>query len=279
MQRMAVLPLTLWDQKLYVSATINDIRLRFFIDTGAAVTTLSQSAADTLNLPRDFDRSADVLGVGGAESRLTLVGPATLVLDTLHLSLRTIPVAAFADRLADGAQVSGLIGADILSRYDLDLDIPGRRLALWRVSDCEQVTPDWQGGAGSAALQIEASRHATLPVRIDDSRLQLTLDTGSPSLVLSTRAAAQAGAPPEDVEDSRRLAGTGVNARAFSAWLHIFHHLDVAGHSFGDVRAVVVSPGRLHGDSDGLLGLEYLKRGRVWISYATGRFFMQDTPD
>lgn len=278
MDRVAELPLTLWNQKLYVSASIGNSTLHFFLDTGAAVTTLSQAAADVLNLPRDFDRSADMFGVGGAESRLALVGPATLTLDTLRLALHAIPVAAFADRLADGTPISGLIGADILSRYDLDLDIPGRRLGLWRVADCAQVTPDWAGGAGSAIMQIEPSRHATLPVRIDDTQLQLTLDTGSPALVLSTRAAARAGVDPEQLADTSRLTGTGVNNRTFSAWLHIFRHLDLAGQTFGNVRAIIVSPGRLQMEGDGLLGLEYLKRGRVWISYNTKHFYMQDMP-
>ena len=281
-QRMAVLPLTLWDQKLYVSATVNGTKLRFFLDTGSAVTTLSQAAAEMLNLPRDFDRSADMLGVGGVESRLTLVGPATFGLGGLSWTLPAVPVAAFAARLADGTQVGGLIGADVLSRYDLDLDIPGRQLGLWQVTGCDTVTPDWPGEAGSArldeagsaSLDVDTSRHATVPVRVDDVAVQLMLDTGSPGLMLSTRAAARAGAPPELLEESRRLSGTGINDRAFSAWLHIFARLEVAGVRFGDVRAVVVSPGRL-GRGDGLLGLDYLKRGRVWLSYSTGRIFMQ----
>ncbi len=273
-QRVAVLPLTLWDQKLYVSATVDGTPLRFFLDTGSAVTTLSQAAADMLNLPRDFDRSADMLGVGGAESRLTLVGPANFGLGGLSWTLPAVPVAAFAARLADGTPVGGLIGADVLSRYDLDLDIPGRQLGLWQVTGCDTVTPDWPGEAGSATLDVDPSRHAAVPVRVDDVSVQLTLDTGSPGLVLSTRAAARAGAPPELLEESRRLSGTGINDRAFSAWLHIFARLEFAGVRFGDVRAVVVSPGRL-GSGDGLLGLEYLKRGRVWLSYSTGRIFMQ----
>jgi predicted aspartyl protease len=272
-RRVALLPLTLWDQKLYVRAAVDGTPGQLFLDTGAGVSTLSKATADSLNLPRDFDHSADLMGVGGAESHLDIV-TATLAIGEVRLSGRSFPVARFAERMADGTPVAGLIGADILSRFDLDLDIPHRTLGLWLVTGCDTVTPDWPAPDEGASLEIAPSRHAAVPVRVDGAALQLLLDTGSPGLVLSTRAAARAGAPPEILEQNRALQGSGVNDRPFEARLHIFGRVDIAGQRFGDVRALVVRPGRLQTD-DGLLGLELLKRGRVWISYSTKRLFLE----
>ena len=72
------------------------------------------------------------------------------------------------------------------------------------------------------------------------------------------------------------MVGHGVNDRPFAARLHIFNRLDVAGQVFGDVRSVVLPPGRIQ-TGDGLLGLELLKRTRVWLSYSTGRMFIENT--
>jgi predicted aspartyl protease len=275
MHREGVLPITLFQQKLFVPVSVNGTTAPFFLDTGAGVTTVSQTLAQAVNLPRNFDHTADAIGVGGMESHLYIAEVAHLRLGALEVVNRAIPIAAFAERLADGTPVGGLIGADILSRFDVEIDIPRRSLALWRVEGCSEVTPDWSAPFTAVPMQVLDSRHVTVPVRLDETRLDLLLDTGSPNLVLSTRAAARAGATPDILVVGRHLHGRGVNERPFDAWLHIFRRLEVAGQIFGDVRALVVNNGRLE-SNEGLLGLEYLKRGPVWLSYGTGTFFMQN---
>jgi clan AA aspartic protease (TIGR02281 family) len=199
-----------------------------------------------------------------------------LELGGIEIRNKQIPVSAFADVLADGAhRADGLIGADILSHFDVDIDIQRRQIGLWSVRDCSEVKPDWPGGADGVQMTIEPSRHVTVPVRIDGALLQLMLDTGAANLVLSTRAAAEAGATPDILEQNPRITGFGMNARSFPAWLHIFRRLEVGRQVFGDIRAVVVNRGRYADPGDGLLGIEFLKRGRVWISYATGMFFVE----
>ena len=272
--RVALLPITLYQDKLYVPVSINGAPRTMFVDTGAAITTLSDTTAAALSLPRDFDHTQDAFGVGGMESHLYIAQTRTLALGGVTVQGRSFPIAAFGERQADGGPVGGLIGVDILSRFDLDIDIPHRTLGLWRVVDCADVTPDWPGRSGSAPLEVQPSRHVSVPVKVDGVTVDLLLDTGSPGLVLSTRAAARAGATPEILEESRRLQGRGVNERAFQAWLHVVQRLEVAGAVYGDARAVVVRNGRVR-MGDGLLGVAFLKRGRVWVSYATGRLFVE----
>ena len=275
MHRAAELPLTLWRDKLYVPVSIDGATRMMFVDTGASVTTLAAKTADALSLPRDFDHTADMFGVGGQESHLYLVHTRTLSLGGITARDQTYPVAEFTEMMADGATpVGGLIGADLLSHFDLELDVPNRRLGLWQVTGCSEVTPDWTGASGSVPVEVLPSRHVSVPVRADETVVNLLLDTGAPGVVLSTRAAARAGATPEVLEESRRMSGRGVNERAFQGWVHIIARLDVAGDIFGDARAAVVNNGRVQG-GDGLLGLAFLKRGRVWISYATGRLFLE----
>ena len=200
---VASLPLTLWQQKLFVPVTIGGTNALFLIDTGAGVTTLSKGLADRLMLPRDYDRTADMFGVGGAESHLTIAHAGVLMIGGVHVAGQAFPVAVFDQAMADGSAVGGLIGADILSRFDLDLDIRNRRLDLWHVTDCSEVTPRWSGDWASAAMQVAPSHHISVPVEVDGAKLDLLVDTGAPSLVLSSRAAARAGATPEVLEQNR----------------------------------------------------------------------------
>jgi len=277
MNRAAVLPITLWQNKLFVPVTVNGVAERFFVDTGAAVTTLSDSLANALNIPRDFDHTIDMFGVAGRESHLYIGEVDSINVGGLEVKKQSFPVAAFGSfMLADGhSHADGLIGADILSHFDVDIDIPHRQIALWRVQGCSVVKPDWQGDASSVPMQIAPSHNITVPVRIDGAMLDLMLDTGAGDLLLSTRAAARAGATPEVLEESRQSTGFGVNDRSYPVWLHVFRRVEVGTQVYGDVRGVVVNRGRYMDQGDGLLGVEFLKRGRVWISYSTSTFFTE----
>jgi predicted aspartyl protease len=277
MNRAAVLPITLWQNKLFVPVTVNGVAERFFVDTGAAVTTLSDSLANALNIPRDFDHTIDMFGVAGRESHLYIGEVDSINVGGVELKKHSFPVAAFGSfMLADGhSRADGLIGADILSHFDVDIDIPHRQIAFWRVQGCGVVKPDWPGDASSVPMQIAPSRNITVPVRIDGAMLDLVLDTGAGDLLLSTRAAARAGATPEVLEESRQSTGFGVNDRSYPVWLHVFRRVEVGTQVYGDVRGVVVNRGRYMDQGDGLLGVEFLKRGRVWISYSTSTFFTE----
>jgi predicted aspartyl protease len=277
MNRAAVLPITLWQNKLIVPVTVNGVAERFFVDTGAAVTTLSDSLANALNIPRDFDHTIDMFGVAGRESHLYLGEVQSISVGGVEVKKHAFPVASFgAFMLADGrSHADGLIGADILSHFDVDIDIPHRQIAFWRVQGCSVVKPDWHGDASGVPMQISSTRNITVPVRIDGATLDLMLDTGAGDLLLSTRAAARAGATPEVLEESRQSTGFGVNDRSYPVWLHIFRRVELGTQVYGDVRAVVVARGRYIDQGDGLLGVAFLKRGRVWISYSTGTFFAE----
>ncbi len=275
MKRVAQLPITLWNERIFVPVTIEGESRMMFIDTGAGITSLSEDTANALSLLRDFDHTTDVFGVGGQESHLYIAQTKLVTLGGLAFRNHSFPVSAFHERLADGSAIGGLIGADIVSHYDLDIDIPHRQIGFWKVTDCSEVKPDWPSEASGADMAVQPSRHVTLPVKLDGVGVDLMLDTGSPGLVVSTRAAARAGVSPEMLEESRPMHGRGMNDRAFSAWFHIFPRLEVAGQVYGDARAVIVNNGRMNEGGDGLLGMAFLKRGRVWVSYSTGKFYVQ----
>jgi predicted aspartyl protease len=277
MNRVAVLPVTLWRNKLLVPVTVNGTPESFFVDTGASVTTISETVAGALNIPRDFDHTMDMFGAAGRESHLYIGQVDDLSVGGIDVRKHAFPVAAFGVFLmADGrTSAAGLIGADILSHFDVDIDIPRRQIALWRVRGCSEVKPNWPGDSAGVPIQIAASRLITVPVRIDGASLDLMLDTGASDLLLNTLAAARAGATAEVLEENPHITGFGVNDRSYPAWLHIFRRVEIGPQVYGDVRAVVVNRGRYGDFGDGLLGVEFLKRGRVWISYSTSTFFTQ----
>jgi len=43
------------------------------------------------------------------------------------------------------APPAGLIGTNMLSEFEFELDIPRRTLALYRAADCTPTRPPWEG--------------------------------------------------------------------------------------------------------------------------------------
>ncbi len=274
---VADLTLTLYQNKLFVPVTINGSPQRLFIDTGADMTVLSSATAQHLDIIRDFDHTIEALGVGGRDNhlysalvdRLAIGG---MAFDGLHLA-----IADFNMPLADGEQAGGLIGGDLLSRFDLDLDVPGRRIGFWRITGCNSVTPPWQASTSALPLTRKGTNLEALDVQVNGATVQLDLDTGAPFLVLNERDAARAGVPPEVIENGQVASGRGVNESAYTGHFHIFTNIRLGDARYDEVPAVVVPRSRYGGDN-GLLGLMFLRQHRVWLSYATNMLFVQNAP-
>ena len=277
MSHVADVPLTLFRNKIFVSVSMNGAMQKLAVDTGSDMTVLSTAAARSLDLPRDFDHTAEALGVGGVDNHLYTAQVDRMELGGLTFSNWHLPIADFSTWLADGEEMGGLLGGDILSQFDIDLDIPGRTIGFWRVTDCTTVAPPWTAASSSVPL-IRAGHHLiAVPITVDNAPVQLELDTGAPDLVLSERDAARAGASPESIEDGPAVSGRGVNNGGYTGHVHVFGLVSLGGARYEEVPTLVVPRSRFRA-SEGLFGLRFLIQHRVWISYATNTLFVQTAP-
>ena len=150
--RVADLPLTVWDQKILVTVALNGSPETMALDTGAGITAISTEAAGRLNIPHDFDHHVELGGVGGANSALFMAQLDTLDLGGLRFAHQALPIIDFPLRDGAGRPIAGLLGADILSRFDVDLDI--RRRPHGAVADSRPATHrprPWDANSRSAA--------------------------------------------------------------------------------------------------------------------------------
>ena len=134
------MPLQVQDALLVVPAGINGKRVRLVVDTGAERTTLSDSVAERIGLPHDTRYTTRSLGVGGATTTndVTLE---RLVLGDKRFPVDRIAVGTFKLRTEHGLDADGLLGADILLAFDMDIDVPGGKLTLYRSRVCPNDHP------------------------------------------------------------------------------------------------------------------------------------------
>jgi predicted aspartyl protease len=281
-QRVAVVPLTLWQNKLLLTVALNGSPEPMALDTGAGISVISTEAAGRLNIPHDFDHAADVQGVGGADSVLFIGQLDSLDVGGLRFSRMVTPIVTMAETDASNRPLAGLLGADILSRFAVDLDIRGGQMALWRDTGCDTEPPPWDENADAIPIELDDGHHIQVPMTVDGVKLTAMLDTGAGGFVLTQRAGMRAGVTDDMLESDPHVHGVGVNNRAWSGSLHRFESVRFGTVHFSHVVAALTPSANVSAynaliGADGLIGMTLLKDMRLWISYRTKSLYVQQS--
>ncbi len=276
---LATLPVRTLAHFLTLAAVIDGRPVSLVMDTGADSELVTPDAAERLQLPLDPDQFTDIVGTGGAAGMSPHVLIRRLALGSLAVERLSAPVGALPAVPRMVPEVAGLLGADLLSRFDLDLDLPERRLTLYAVAEtpqagppcAEAVLPPWTGDFDTLALQRSGDR-LIASARIDGHPVSALIDTGARSIIVSAAAARRLGVGPDRLAaDAGGITG-GVDLRDVTFHWHRFASLELGGET---IRNPVLTVSPLSEQTDMLLGEPYFATRRVWLSYATGRMFVQ----
>ena len=238
------------------------------MDTGAERTVVGIAAADRLHLARDEWVSTDVLGAGGRDRR-RLGRPRSLSLGGLALRRHTVAadnsvvVGPILDSLA-GIPITGLLGQDFLSPFDVDIDPAAHTLTLNDVAGCSGAFVP--GGRPVAALRPVRNILA-LPVEVNGHPLLAELDSGAQTTVVTAPGMIALGLVPGGTGSIRGFGTNSVQTRVMPVTLRV-------GGQTLPAWPVTVAPIRTLRSVDLLLGADWLGRQRVWISWSTNQVFV-----
>lgn len=266
-ERRAEVPVTLADGFPLVPAAIGGRAVLFVLDTGAQDLLITPETAARLALPRDPARRTLVLGTGGAVVADNALLPG-VSLGGVGLGPRSVPVSPLPGLPATDPPVAGLLGASLLARYDLELDLPGGRVALHEVQDCPGGVRPFPVPYVMAPLSLTPQGEPFVTVLVDGTPVEALLDTGSRGTVLTEAAAARAGLAPAGNGVTHGAEGAGMALRTAGV-----REMRLGWEVLRDVT-VGVAPLRL-ARGDMLLGADYFAGRRVWVSYSGQRMFVQ----
>ena len=262
-----------------VDARIDGHPVTLGLDTGAS-TIVTPQAALGLNLPRDRRR------ITRAHGTTAIIEADNFVIKDLefggaHYRWKSVPVLSIAGGAATGASqtnaVSGLIGGDILSDYDLEFDFLNDTLTLYSVKGCTTITPSWQGSYTSSPMTVTWRREVLLPVEVDGVTLRAVFDTGATESALTTEAAARLGVTSKALKDEQAKTFIGIGAIKANLPTHLFGKLSGAGLALTNRRLGILKRRLLEGDM--LFGRDFMSWNRFWVSYSTRTIFtMHQTP-
>ncbi|WP_148315180.1 retropepsin-like aspartic protease [Acetobacter cibinongensis] len=246
-----------------VHVTINGRRVIMLVDSGAEFSTLSRRAVKTLGLsalPGDLWMH----GVGGSYAAIPYK------IDTLGLGTGTTHDVLVLDSPGDigtfhGEPVVGLFGSDFLSSYDVVFDLQKQTINLYdEVKDCPSPTPLWDGPNAKVDMVPEDHNRIGLNIKLNNTRsIDALLDSGAFRTVVTERHAHRAGVTQEQLEANPLSISGGIDEHKVRGHVHRFSSLQIGTETF-DQPVLEVS--RIKTDGTALLGADFLRHNRVWVS-------------
>ncbi len=241
-----------------VPVSLGGQTLRMVLDTGAERSVLTRATVTRLGLSLDEWVGTAMRGAGGRldEHRNAIVPGLTL--GGLSLFQRTPRVPLSMPVMAlDLGPAAGLLGADLLHRYTLEIDVPAGRLLVQDSQACPR--------AGHAVGFTPWRRFLMLvTVRLDGRPLQALVDTGAGSSLLNARGLYRMGLTQADIVRDPTHEALGLGG-TFDVKRHTFRSLQLGGLRI-DAPALAVNDVP-EAAFDMVLGMDVLGRQAFVVDY------------
>jgi predicted aspartyl protease len=251
-----------------VDVRINDHAAKLLLDTGAEAVVIRDTSFDRLGLQRNYQGLTSSVGIG-AQSNNWPTKPATVSLGAITLPPTPLIVSVLPSHLPGTDQLDGLLGSQVLSGYDLDVDMPARRLGLYERRRCPDGPPPWDGGANTVQTEGNRGYKLTVPITLDGTVVTALLDTGASRTFVDAQVA---GLTDADLASERTLQVIGVGPVGVGARQHRFKQVQIGSET---VTGPVLGVGSFRQPGyDALLGTDFWRTHRVWISYGSRRIYI-----
>jgi predicted aspartyl protease len=230
----------------------NGTEKRLMVDTGATTSFLTSDAVADLKLKTRSSGNSYMVGFGGR------VESETVTVDEVEFA--GMKGNNFSFFVTGGwMDAAGLLGGNILSGYDIDLDFAKGKLSVFSQDHCPGKVVYWTNQAyGTVPFEMNGN-HIWIKVKIDGEDIRAIVDTGAVDTVMSMDLAVH------DFElDKKALARS--------------RHYPFKALSFGTVNvanpAIKLVPdaesgvmGRYSDDLNMILGMGVLRRLHLYIAY------------
>jgi predicted aspartyl protease len=257
-----------------VEVSLDGQPLAMLVDTGAQRAALSPQAADRLRLPIDASRTFHAIGVDGRTvgehprvARAIRFGPVVWP----RYALQTVNVVR-PEQAGDRAAPDGVIGADMLSAYDVELDFPARTLTLYAVSGCSGDFIPWPGRHEALTPLRGPPDLFIIPITLNGHGVRALLDTGSNTSSLGLGAARALGVDAAALKGDPADSYVGSKGVPVGAHRHRFDSLAIGSARVRGPRISVRDAD--FSAFDMLLGMDYLASRKLWLSYRTHQVFI-----
>ena len=272
------MPVTMEGSRASVPIEVNGKTERFWLDTGAWFSFMSQAKSNELGLrPESAPEGLMMAGIGGSF---------------------TPQVARIKDFAVNGAMLhnvdfivggsdagNAFLGRNILANADTEFDLAHGAVKLVKAQHCEKsVMSYWAPGKPYFIAKLSPDRDSrsihsfTTPISLNGATVRADIDSGA--LTLISRAAAERAGIDLNGPGAKPTDGiSGLGRKISRGWRVRFVSVAIGDETILNVPLTVIDGPIASGDNapDMLLGIDYLLAHHVYVSRAQGRIYITYT--
>jgi len=212
-----------------VAVTFNGRPAKMTLDTGAYWSGVVPSAAAGLKTQSLRYLGIGAVGAGGGVMRTAVMG-ASLQVGRLNFAKADFFIFS-RDNKAD-PDLIGNIGANILKRYDIEIDYPGRKVRIFSQEHCPGKVVSWPVEAlARIPFKLNEVGHISLPVTLDGHEYRALLDTGATASYLDKKTADGDFGLTAETANAMGTSDT-LDGKDLPTFYHRFGLLDLGGLQF-----------------------------------------------
>jgi predicted aspartyl protease len=269
-----------------IEGAINGQAIGILIDTGAAHSLIRRGAVEKLRLKTFQAPGQRYFGVGG-ETRAEGTDIDELRIGTaVRRNWRAIVVGEH--NLTGGTAL--LLGDDFFSQADVEFDLKGRVVRLFKPKSCDRA---WLGywGKEVMAVPLESLERIQFYVQINGKPVLAMLDSGAGLTTLSQETAHELGVTPRTAGAVAAGCVLGGGKERYNSWIAPFASFAIGEevirnpqlrfaplwqHNRKEETGSLL-PRRLSGLPDMLLGADFLHSHRVLVAHSQRRMYFSYT--
>ncbi|MBB6252466.1 retropepsin-like aspartic protease [Nitrospirillum iridis] len=282
--KVAAIPLEMDGNQLLAAVTINGKPTHMQIDTGAWMSLLSRPSLGQLGL-KAVDAESELIGIDG-KSRLLQT-----TLDSLELGAwrgRDVRVYVGGYR-AFGGDAVGLLGMDLLERYDMEFDLAHKLLSLYKPEKCDNdVLAYWSDSYNVTDMESGRGTRSRirLTVSVNGQPVHAQLDSGASLTVLDEGVARRVGVDVAAGEAEKGGGAQGVNGYKIEDHIGTFDSFSIGDETIRHAklrvtdlynrvgeRLVGSKLATSYGDTDMYLGVDFLRSHRVYVASSQRKIY------
>lgn len=272
---VAHVPLRNDDLFLSIVLDLDGRKASFIVDTGSEGSLITPEAASVLHLEPDPTHATYIHGPNGRGQLAPNLLIRMLRIGEASLGGRSIPLGALPGLPDIAPPIAGLIGADVLRGFDVELDVPHHRMTLWALPPDARTCgfrPPWPAGSYATIPAQPEGALLTVPFTLDGQKGRALVDSGARSHIVSRSFANRLGISDAALarDPGGITSGVDLNARRYH-WHHFAAlQLGEPGPDNPPWRNPVLTVSDVRPGLDMLLGADWFARHAVWVSYGTG---------
>jgi len=270
MLQLAELPVKVVGTKATIPVKVNGHEALFFIDSGATGSIINAAWADRLGIKKRIHFGYENRGVAGSQALRDTDA------DSFAVGEMSFRHANFLVEEGLPPAVGGVLGRNLLGGVDVEYDLGGSMVRLFRLEHCQAMIPTyWAKAEQINTVDLlgsdERNNAIVTDVFVNGRRLRALWDTGAAASLLSRRGAGRAGLSPTaaGAVGAGKVGGFGFDPP--DSWIAPVDGFALGREQISHTRLRFIDTDPF--DEDLLLGFDFFRSHRVFVAYSQHKLY------